>query len=186
MTRPTVLILGGFDKHSDFHELFEHFAGSRLKGIVVLGETKQKILDTAKDDGYLGFCHTTSRFEDAVNCARLLASPGDRCLLYARCASLDMFDNFEQRGDVFKELVNGSNNPRLENKTPCGRFLTVRQKSSWELLRTSSPYNRWFRRLESFVFDVDLADLLAESCVFLGCPAVTPAQQARPRRSRFR
>jgi len=105
MTRPTVLILGGYDKHSDFHELFAHFKGSRLKSIVVLGETKQKILETAKDTGYLGFCHITTTFEDAVSCARLLASPGDAVLLSPACASWDMFDNFEQRGRVFKRIV---------------------------------------------------------------------------------
>ncbi|MDD4312314.1 MAG: UDP-N-acetylmuramoyl-L-alanine--D-glutamate ligase [Eubacteriales bacterium] len=106
MTRPTVLILGGYDKHSDFHELFEHFRGSQLKSIVVLGETKQKILDTARDTGYLGYCHATATFEDAVSCARVIASTGDAVLLSPACASWDMFDNFEQRGRVFKEIVN--------------------------------------------------------------------------------
>ena len=106
MTRPTVLILGGYDKHSDFHELFEHFRGSMLKSIVVLGETKEKILDTARDTGYLGYCHATATFEDAVSCARVLAEPGDAVLLSPACASWDMFDNFEQRGRVFKEIVN--------------------------------------------------------------------------------
>ena len=106
MTRPTVLILGGYDKHSDFHELFEHFRGSTLKAIVVLGETKQKILDTARDTGYLGYCHATGTFEDAVSCARTLAASGDAVLLSPACASWDMFDNFEQRGRVFKEIVN--------------------------------------------------------------------------------
>lgn len=105
MTRPTVLILGGFDKHNDFHELFEQFRGSKLKAIVVLGETKQKILDTARDTGYLGYCHATGTFEDAVSCARVLAAPGDAVLLSPACASWDMFDNFEQRGSVFKEIV---------------------------------------------------------------------------------
>ncbi|MEA4869870.1 MAG: UDP-N-acetylmuramoyl-L-alanine--D-glutamate ligase [Christensenella sp.] len=106
MTRPTVLILGGYDKHSDFHDLFEHFHGSALKSIVVLGETKQKILDTARDTGYLGYCHATGTFEDAVSCARVLAAAGDAVLLSPACASWDMFDNFEQRGRVFKEIVN--------------------------------------------------------------------------------
>ena len=106
MTRPTVLILGGYDKHSDFHDLFEHFRGSTLKAIVVLGETKQKILDTARDTGYLGYCHATGTFEDAVSCARTLAAEGDAVLLSPACASWDMFDNFEQRGRVFKEIVN--------------------------------------------------------------------------------
>jgi len=106
MTRPTVLILGGYDKHSDFHDLFEHFHGSTLKSIVVLGATKQKILDTARDTGFLGYCHATGTFEDAVSCARVLAEPGDAVLLSPACASWDMFDNFEQRGRVFKEIVN--------------------------------------------------------------------------------
>ncbi len=106
MTRPTVLILGGYDKQSDFHELFEHFRDSALKAIVVLGETKQKILDTAQDTGYLGYCHATGSFEDALSCARTLAAPGDAVLLSPACASWDMFDNFEQRGRVFKEIVN--------------------------------------------------------------------------------
>ncbi|NCB31696.1 MAG: UDP-N-acetylmuramoyl-L-alanine--D-glutamate ligase, partial [Clostridia bacterium] len=51
MTRPTVLILGGYDKHSDFHELFEHFHGSKVKALVVLGATQKIILDTARDTG---------------------------------------------------------------------------------------------------------------------------------------
>lgn len=106
MTRPTVLILGGYDKHSDFHELFERFHGSALKAIVVLGDTKQKILDTARDTGYLGYCHATGTFADAVSCARVLAAPGDAVLLSPACASWDMFENFEQRGRVFKEIVN--------------------------------------------------------------------------------
>lgn len=106
MTRPTVLILGGYDKHSDFHELFEHFHGSTLKAIVVLGATKQKILDTARDTGYLGYCHATGTFADAVACARTLAASGDAVLLSPACASWDMFENFEQRGRVFKEIVN--------------------------------------------------------------------------------
>lgn len=107
MTRPTVLILGGFDKHSDFHELFSHFPGSEVKAIVVLGATKQIILDTARDTGFLGCCHATGTFEDAVSCARTLAKPGDAVLLSPACASWDMFDNFEQRGEVFKRIVNG-------------------------------------------------------------------------------
>lgn len=44
-------------------------------------------------------------FEDAVNMAKDLAVAGDDVLLSPACASYDMFDNFEQRGRVFKELV---------------------------------------------------------------------------------
>jgi len=104
MTRPTVLILGGFDKHNDFHDLFGHF-GSRVKAVVVLGDTKRKVLDAARDAGFFGICHTADTFEETVDTARALASRGDAVLLSPACASWDMFDNFEQRGSIFKELV---------------------------------------------------------------------------------
>ncbi len=104
MTRPTVLLLGGYDKHSDFHELFGHF-GDRVKAAVVLGETKEKILAAARDTGAIGLCHTAGTFAEAVDLARSLASPGDAVLLSPACASWDMFEDFEQRGRVFKEQV---------------------------------------------------------------------------------
>ena len=104
MTRPTVLLLGGYDKHSDFHELFGHFGG-RVKAAVVLGETREKILAAARDTGAIGLCHTAGTFAEAVDLARSLASPGDAVLLSPACASWDMFEDFEQRGRVFKEQV---------------------------------------------------------------------------------
>ena len=106
IAQPTVLILGGYDKHADFHELFSRF-GTRVKAIVVLGQTKQQILDTARDAGYAGEIRDCDTFEETVAVCRALAAPGDAVLLSPACASWGMFDNYEQRGRIFKEIVNG-------------------------------------------------------------------------------
>ena len=107
MKTPTVMLLGGFDKHSDFHELFEVFQKSgKVRAMVVIGQTRQKILDTAADAGMADLCCTAETFREAVDKARALAQPGDTVLLSPACASWGMFDNYEQRGEIFKQIVN--------------------------------------------------------------------------------
>lgn len=105
MTTPTVLILGGYDKQNTFDEMFAAFT-EHIVGIVVLGATKQKILKAAEDAGYAAV-HTAETFEQAVLLARDIAPKGGCVLLSPACASWDMFDNFEQRGEVFKQIVRG-------------------------------------------------------------------------------
>lgn len=104
MDRPTVLILGGYDKHSSFEELFAGF-GKQIKHIVAIGETQQKILRDAKAAGFKNIC-TADGFEEAVLMARGIAKNGWNVLLSPACASYDMFTDFEQRGAVFKSIVN--------------------------------------------------------------------------------
>lgn len=111
MTRPTVLLLGGYDKHLDFHELFDALRG-RVRALVILGQTRDQLLRTAADAGMLELCHTAGTFREAVDTARALARPGDVVLLSPASASWGMFDNFEQRGRVFKEIVNGYESAR--------------------------------------------------------------------------
>ena len=101
-----VLLLGGYDKHLDFHELFEALRG-RVRALVLLGATRDQLLHTAADCGMLDLCHMADTFREAVDMARALAVPGDVVLLSPASASWGMFDNFEQRGRVFKEIVNG-------------------------------------------------------------------------------
>ncbi|HWR23422.1 MAG TPA: UDP-N-acetylmuramoyl-L-alanine--D-glutamate ligase [Feifaniaceae bacterium] len=105
MDRPTVLILGGYDKHSSFDELFAVIMESRVKAAVALGVTAEKIMDAAKRAGFTNIAHCAGGFKEAVDMARALAAPGDTVLLSPACASWDMFDNFEQRGRVFKDIV---------------------------------------------------------------------------------
>lgn len=103
MTRPTVLILGGFDKHASFQALFEAM-GDPVRHIVVLGATADKIMSAAAACGWDAI-ERAETFEDAVRRASKRANPGDAVLLSPACASWDMFANFEERGRRFKEIV---------------------------------------------------------------------------------
>jgi UDP-N-acetylmuramoylalanine--D-glutamate ligase len=104
--KPLVLILGGYDKQSDFTELFAAFGG-KVRACVVIGATAEKILAAAQQAGFGEHCTRAEDFATAVQRARALALPGDAVLLSPACASWGMFENYEQRGDVFKEIVRG-------------------------------------------------------------------------------
>lgn len=103
MVRPTVLILGGFDKHADFAELFDAMRDP-VRHIVVLGATADKILQCAAEAGWKNIERADS-FEEAVCAASTQARPGEAVLLSPACASWDMFESFEERGNRFKEIV---------------------------------------------------------------------------------
>lgn len=107
MKNPTVLILGGYDKHLDFTPVFENETFKRLiVSIVTLGQTAQQIMDTAEKAGYKRIKRAQS-FAEAVQAASEMAKPGLNVLLSPACASWDMFKDFEERGRLFKILVNG-------------------------------------------------------------------------------
>ena len=103
MNRPTVLIGGGYDKNSEFDEWIEAFDG-KVKHFVLVGQTKEKIAETARRHGFTNIV-LTETFEETVAVCAKLAEPGDAVLLSPACASWGMFKNYEQRGDIFKELV---------------------------------------------------------------------------------
>lgn len=103
MSRPTILIAGGYDKKVTFDDWAKELSG-KIKYLVLLGETSQQIADTVKKYGFENIMFTES-LEDAVNVCKEKAEPGDAVLLSPACASWDMFDSYEQRGDMFKELV---------------------------------------------------------------------------------
>ena len=104
MKKPTILILGGFDKHNEFDDMFAHFT-EQIKGIVILGATKQKILVAAQRAGVSNI-QLADTFDQAIKMAYQAAPEGGTVLLSPACASWDMFDNFEQRGEIFKKIVN--------------------------------------------------------------------------------
>lgn len=95
------LIMGGTDKGGDFTTLRE-IVKRKVKHLILLGEAKEKI---ARELGELTETFKVSDLEEAVKVSMSKASPGDVVLLSPGCASFDMFDNFEQRGNTFKELV---------------------------------------------------------------------------------
>ena len=104
MNRPTCLIGGGYDKGSEYDEWIEAFDG-KVKKLVLIGATKGKIAECAKKHGFNDFEFAES-FRDAFDICVKNAVPGDCVLLSPACASWGMFDNYEQRGDIFKEYVN--------------------------------------------------------------------------------
>ncbi len=101
--KPIVLIAGGYNKGSDFSEWVKAFS-DRVKYMVVIGEVADLIIDTAKVYNFQAF-EKANTLRDAVSIAYSRAESGDCILLSPACASWDMFDNFEQRGDLFKEFV---------------------------------------------------------------------------------
>ena len=103
MDRPTLLIGGGYDKGSDFTEWIQAFEG-RVKYLVLLGQTKEKIAETARRCGFDRIILTESLEEAVAVCAQN-AESGDAVLLSPACASWDMFKSYEVRGRRFKELV---------------------------------------------------------------------------------
>ena len=103
MNRPTILIGGGYDKQSEYNEWIESFQG-KVKKLILLGETKEKIAMTAEKYGFTDYAFADS-LEDAVRCAKEEAKAGDAVLLSPACASWDMFRSYEERGEKFKDLV---------------------------------------------------------------------------------
>ena len=103
MGRPVVLIGGGYDKQTDFSSWVQLFP-KRVKKLLVLGQTAGQIIDTCEARGFTEYEQVNS-LEEAVKRAYALAVPGDCVVLSPACASFDMFANFEERGNTFKEFV---------------------------------------------------------------------------------
>ena len=109
MTKPVILIAGGYDKKEDYTEFIE-VVRKKVKRMVLVGATASQIEETAESQGYYNTVRVGD-YDEAVKVASECAAPGDVVLLSPACASWDMFDNFEIRGQVFKDLVKriGSN-----------------------------------------------------------------------------
>ncbi|WP_332027757.1 UDP-N-acetylmuramoyl-L-alanine--D-glutamate ligase, partial [Kaistella sp.] len=102
MKQPTVWIVGGTDKGNDYTEI-EDLVKRKVKAIVCLGLDNQKIIDFFKEKKEL--IYSTSSMEDAVKTAKSLSKSGDTVLLSPCCASFDLFENYEDRGNKFKKEV---------------------------------------------------------------------------------
>ncbi|MBP5224969.1 MAG: UDP-N-acetylmuramoyl-L-alanine--D-glutamate ligase [Lachnospiraceae bacterium] len=104
MTSPTYLIGGGYDKGSDYDEWIASFNG-KIKELILMGVTAPKIAECARAHGFANIVFVDS-MEEAVREAAGKALPGEAVLLSPACASWGMFRNYEERGDIFKALVN--------------------------------------------------------------------------------
>lgn len=104
MVSPTIVIGGGYDKESTYDEWIASF-GDTVRGLVLLGQTKDKIADAAKAAGFTAVTKVET-LEEAVAEAAKQAKPGYAVLLSPACASWGMFQNYEERGRLFKSIVN--------------------------------------------------------------------------------
>ncbi|WP_274475219.1 UDP-N-acetylmuramoyl-L-alanine--D-glutamate ligase [Mangrovimonas aestuarii] len=102
MDAPTVWIVGGQDKGNNYQELFR-FVNEKVKAIICLGVENKKLLDTFS--GMVEVIVETQDMNEAVKMAYKLAEAGDNVLLSPACASFDLFENYEERGRLFKEAV---------------------------------------------------------------------------------
>jgi UDP-N-acetylmuramoylalanine--D-glutamate ligase len=104
MDKPTVWIVGGVDKGNDYNELMA-LVKEKVKAIICLGEDNSKIIEA-----FTGVVDTIveakSAFE-AVSYGYRLARKDETVLLSPACASFDLFENYEERGNMFKQAVRG-------------------------------------------------------------------------------
>ena len=102
MTNSTIWIAGGVDKGNDYDELLP-LVREKVKSIICIGLDNKKIIETFSSvvDSII---ETTTMIE-AVRNAYKIAKPGEIVLLSPACSSFDLFDNFEDRGNQFKEQV---------------------------------------------------------------------------------
>jgi len=109
MDRPTIIILGGYDKHVDFTELAAQLArDDGITAAVLIGETAAQLARQLRGAGFTNIHMLGSDFESAVTKAFSLAKTirGEGCVLLSpACASFDMFKDFEHRGAEFKRVV---------------------------------------------------------------------------------
>ena len=102
MNTPTVWIVGGVDKGNDYNELMS-LVREKVKAIICLGVDNKKIIDVFGN--VVDMMIEVTNMEDAVKMAQRLTEKGDSVLLSPACASFDLFENYEDRGNQFKQAV---------------------------------------------------------------------------------
>lgn len=102
---PKVVILGGYDKGAEFHELAQTVMTSNVRKVIAIGVTAAKIIEALKGVGFTSYVEGPKTMHEIVVLASQLAQPGDVVLLSPGCASFDMFENFSDRGNQFIEQV---------------------------------------------------------------------------------
>jgi len=100
--KPLVMICGGLDKHLDYSPL-KSLVAKKVKHMIAIGQAREIMRSTFGDVVQVD---TFASLEEAVKTARGIARSGECVLLSPMCASFDMFKDYEDRGRVFKEIVN--------------------------------------------------------------------------------
>ena len=102
MSAPTVWIVGGVDKGNDYEMLYP-LVREKVKAIICLGVDNQKIINAFQS--ITDLMVETQSMKEAVLIAKKIAEKNDNVLLSPACASFDLFQNYEDRGDQFKQAV---------------------------------------------------------------------------------
>ena len=103
MERKTYLIGGGYDKAADYTDWIKSFDGKVIE-LLLIGQTKDKIASCATELGFKNIVKF-EKLEEAVDYCKKNGKAGQAVLLSPACASWGMFNNFEERGNIFKKLV---------------------------------------------------------------------------------
>ncbi|MDN6280561.1 MAG: UDP-N-acetylmuramoyl-L-alanine--D-glutamate ligase, partial [Psychroflexus sp.] len=103
MTKSTVWIVGGVDKGNAYQDLY-NLVNQKVKAIVCLGLDNSKIIEAFGKN--VDDVIQTDSMQEAVLAAQHFAGTGDAVLLSPACASFDLFENYEDRGNQFKKVVN--------------------------------------------------------------------------------
>lgn len=114
---PIVWIAGGVDKGNEY-EIIKEMVNEKVRALICLGEDNQKLTDAFGDD--LPIVLEAGNMEEAVSLAAELAQEEDVVLLSPACASFDLFKNYEDRGDKFKDAVRS-----MEKSSPLFNFVTL-------------------------------------------------------------
>lgn len=107
-TEPIILIAGGSEKGSDYSELGRTIKESKVKALLLIGETAPKIEKAIVEQGgnqNKQIIRNLTNMEEIVKAAQSLTRPGDVVLLSPACASFGMFKNYKERGQLFKRYV---------------------------------------------------------------------------------
>ncbi|GAA0294257.1 UDP-N-acetylmuramoylalanine--D-glutamate ligase [Gracilibacillus halotolerans] len=100
--KPTILLAGGLDRGNGFEDLVSSM--SNVKGMIVFGETADKLKELAKKENIPHIYHATN-MDQAVKQAYAISNKDDVILLSPACASWDQYKTFEERGDMFIDAV---------------------------------------------------------------------------------
>ncbi len=102
---PKIIILGGSDKGAEYDNLAKTIMRSNVSGVILIGLTGPAIEEALRKAGYDKIHYGGSGMQEIVNKARSIAQPGSVVLLSTACASFDMFQNYKDRGERFKQAV---------------------------------------------------------------------------------
>ncbi len=103
---PKLLILGGSSKGADFNSFSKEITENNVKAVALIGNEAAKIKQSLLDNGYIGnIVEAGENLENAVDSMLYQAERGDILLFSPACASFDMFKNYKDRGDKFKNMI---------------------------------------------------------------------------------